>query len=260
MTAISKRAAILASTRMQLLLLRRSRVLYAALVLALVPPLAAAVLLGWQRGVLLFDDVIQLDVVLLPLAAALLVAPVLADELGRQTFSYLACRPAPRYALLVGRFLVAGPALALLFAVATVLAYLVAGLTATRELVDYLPHLGQATLAVALATLVYAALAAGLGAVFPRHPLAAMVGWVAVVELGIGSLSGSGPLSFLSIAFHLRSLAGLPAPRTELGFSLPVSTQSPVYSVLALVAIAVLAGVAGGWRIAGVEPGPDENG
>ena len=223
--------------RLQLLLLRRGSLRWTALALLCLPVVATAVLLGWARGVGLFDDVVRLDLFLLPFLPALATAPLLGGESASQTITYFHTRPAPRWTLLVGRYLAVVPPLIAGFVLSTVACYGIAMIRGTvGDLTENLAHLGRVAAAIALGVPAYAALATMLGALLPRHAMLAVAGWLLVVEAGIGTMV-PGWLGLAAMSWHLRQVAGLPQPAALAG---AVPDLSPLLSVGVLVAMAAL--------------------
>jgi len=219
--------------RMSWLRLRRGRVVWAAaLLLAL--PLAYVVALAlaghWGRG--LFDDVCELYFrFLVPFVPALTASTAVAEEVENKTFTFVFARPAPRAALVIGKWAAATlPAIAVVVP-SLALAWLLAGLRFPADLGDSWPHLLRVELAAAAGLAAYGALALALGALFSRHPVMAVLGYLLLVEAGLGSAPIV--LDVVAIAWHLRNLAELPLPETAF------LTLSVPWWVSALVALAL---------------------
>jgi hypothetical protein len=192
--------------------LRRGRLLAVCGVLVALPIVAASALSlagHWGRG--LYDELLEVHFrFLLPFVPALLAAPAIADELERRTIGFVFMRPAPRAALVLGKWAATVvPVLAAqLLSVAGV--YLISLARFPGDLAEQLPHLAATLAAVALGTVAFTALALALGTAFSRHPLVAVAAYLLIVEAGLGSAPIL--LNLAALSWHLRNLAGLPVP------------------------------------------------
>jgi hypothetical protein len=217
-----------------LLRLRRGKLLWVCVALCLLPVAAAAVLavLG-HFGRPLFDELSQLYFrFLVPFVPALLASPLVGEELEQRTLTFLFARPAPKGALLVGKcWAVAGPFAALL-GLSLLGVWLLSGLRAPGDLPSLFPLFARAELALAAGVLTYTALSALLGTWFPRHPFVVVLGYLLVVEAGLGSAPI--PLHLLTVGWHLRNLAGLELPAGLWSEGLP--------AWISLASVAVLSG------------------
>jgi ABC-type transport system involved in multi-copper enzyme maturation permease subunit len=185
--------------------LARGRLLWLCAALSLVPVVAAVVLRATGHGDELFDGVTALSLrVLAPLVPSLLASGCIAEEIEQRTYTFVFARPAPRAALVIGKYVAALlPSLAL-SAVAIAIVWLLATATPIARLVE-------AEVAVLLGAAAFTALAAAIGSVFTRHPFVVVALYLLVVEAGIGS--SAVVLHLLSISYHLRNLAGLDVTR-----------------------------------------------
>ncbi len=140
------------------------------------------------------------------LAAALHLAPAIADEVEVGTISYLWSRPVPRYAVLVGKIIAIAPILAIGFGAAIAISWGIAG-SAGGD-----PFEGISLVRVELAAMAEivgaCAFAAGAGALFPKHPFVFVMAYVLLGEQLLSVVPG---LGFLSVAHHALEAAGLPS-------------------------------------------------
>ncbi len=195
--------------RLLWLRLARGRLIWLSVILFLLPVIVTGVLAAngdWGLG--FFDKVAESYLTfLVPLTAALLAAPTIADEIEGKTFTFVFARPAPRYTLLVGRLLAAAPALLLAVVICVPLSWLFTQLKYPTEMAASLPHLLRMVTAIALSVLGFFSLAQLFGAVFPKHPFLASLAYFFVVESEVGTSRIS--LRNLTMTFHLRNLSGL---------------------------------------------------
>ena len=190
--------------------LRRGRLLYVCAVLLVLPILGAAGLAiagHWGRG--LFDELLELYFrFLVPFVPALLASPVVAEEIDAKTYTFLFARPAPRSALVVGKYIAVVVPATLVTVAAIAACWLIAMARFPSDMGENLAHLAQAELAAVLGTLAFASLASVLGSLFTRHPFMGVIAYLLVVEAGLGSTPIV--LNLLAISWHLRNLADLP--------------------------------------------------
>lgn len=196
--------------------LRRGRLLWVCAALLALPIAGAGVLTAagqWGPG--LFDSLLELDFrFVVPFVPALLASTLIADELERRTATYLFSRPAPRASMVLGKYAAVAVPLAVGMAISIALTFAIAMSRDPGDLAGSLGHLARVEVAAVLGIFAYAALAAAVGALFPRHPFVAVVGYLLVVEAGIGSLPIV--IDLVAIAWHLRNLADLPLPNAVL--------------------------------------------
>jgi ABC-type transport system involved in multi-copper enzyme maturation permease subunit len=219
--------------RISWLRLRRGRVVWAAAALWALPlvyVVGLAIAGHWGRG--LFDDVCELYIrFLVPFVPALAAATAIADEIEHKTFTFAFARPAPRGALVVGKWAAATLPSLVLVVPSLALVWLVAEARFPADLAETWSHLLRVEVAVVAGLLAYGALALALGALFTRHPVVAVLAYLFLVEAGLGSAPIV--LNLLAIAWHLRNLAELPLPATTF-----LSAAVPAWAS-ALVALAV---------------------
>lgn len=231
--------------RMTWLRMRRGRVVWAAAALLLLPLLYVAGLAiagQWGRG--LFDNVCELYFrFLVPFVPALTTASAIAEEIENKTFTFVFARPAPRASLVLGKWAAATlPAIAMVVP-SLALAWVVAQLRFAGDMAETWPHLLRVELAAVAGVGAYGALALALGAVFSRHPVIAVLGYLLLVEAALGSAPIV--LNLVAIAWHLRNVAELPLPDTAFmalkvpwwGSALAALAVTPLLLFLSTVAV-----------------------
>jgi len=200
--------------RMAWLRMRRGRVVWLAAAMFALPLVYVAGLAiagHWGRG--LFDDVCELYFrFLIPFVPALTASAAVAEEIENKTFTFVFARPAPRGSLVLGKLWAATvPALAVVVP-SLVLTWLVAMVRFPSDMADTWPHLLHVELAAIAGLCAYAALAAAIGTLFSRHPLVAVLVYLLVIEMVLGSAPIV--LNLVTISWHLRNVAELPLPET----------------------------------------------
>lgn len=217
--------------------LARGRLIWIALVLLFLPAIVTGVLAATgDWGVGFFDKVSESYLgFLVPLCAALLAAPTVADEIEGKTFTFLFARPAPRYALLLGRLAAAIPALVLACVVFLPLSWLLTQLKYPAEMAQSVPHLLRMIAAVTLSVLGFFAIAQLLGVVFPRHPFVAALAYFFVFEDEVGTSTIK--LRLATVTFHARNLAGLSTSEVPPALSAAIIV---VLCAIALITAAIL--------------------
>lgn len=190
--------------RMHLLRLGRGRLKWAVLALLLLPVAGAGAALPFDRAP--FDNLLELYLrFLLPFLPALIASPVVAEEIEGRTFTFLFARPAPRAALVLGKFVAIAAPLAAGIVLSLLLTFLVGSLRGTGE--DFLaglPQLGRVVGVSLLGIAAFTALAALCGAWFTRHPFMAAVGYLLMFEWMFGFVP---LLKLATVTWHLRRLA-----------------------------------------------------
>jgi ABC-type transport system involved in multi-copper enzyme maturation permease subunit len=231
--------------RMTWLRMRRGRALWAAAVLLALPIVYAgglAIAGHWGRG--LFDDVSELYFrFLIPFVPALTAASAVAEEIENKTFTFVFARPAPRASLIVGKLVAATlPAIAVVVP-SLALTWLVAMLRFPADMAETWPHLLRVELAATAGLAAYGALSMALGTIFSRHPVVAVLGYLILVEAGVGSAPIV--LNLIAVAWHLRNIAELPLPDTNFmslqvpwwGSALVALAVTPLFAFLSTVAV-----------------------
>jgi ABC-type transport system involved in multi-copper enzyme maturation permease subunit len=200
--------------RMSWLRLRRGRLMWAAAALWALPLVYAvglAIAGHWGRG--FFDDVCELYFrFLVPFVPALVASSAVAEEIENKTFTFVFARPAPRASLVVGKWAAATlPSLAVVVP-SLALAWLAAHVRFPADMAETWPHLLRVEAAAVLGLLAYGGLALALGTMFSRHPVVAVLGYLLVIEVGLGAAPIV--LHLMAIGWHLRNVADLPLPST----------------------------------------------
>jgi len=192
--------------------LKRGRLLWACAVLLALPLVGGAALAaGGHWGTGLFDELMEIYFrFLVPFVPALLASPIIAEEIESRTFTFVFARPAPRPALVLGKYVAVVAPVLLAQLVAVTLLYFIALVRFPGDIGPNLGHLVLTLSSVALGTLAFAALALALGSAFTRHPFVGVVLYLLVIEAGLGSTGIV--LNLAAISWHLRNLAGLPTP------------------------------------------------
>lgn len=213
--------------------LKRGRLLWTCAILLALPILgAAALVIGGHWGTGLFDELMEIYFrFLVPFVPALLASPIIAEEIESRTFTFVFARPAPRPALVMGKYFAVVVPVLLAQLAAVTLIYFISLLRFPGDIGSNLGHLGTTVLAVALGTLVFAAIALALGSAFTKHPFVGVVLYLLLIEAGLGSAPIV--LNLMAMSWHLRNLAGLPVP--DIAF---MALHVPAYAS-ALVAAAV---------------------
>jgi ABC-type transport system involved in multi-copper enzyme maturation permease subunit len=235
--------------------IRRGRLKWTALVLLILPVLGTGVLAltgSWGRD--LFDNILEIHLRFLVLfLPALATSQTVAEEIENKTFTFIFVRPAPRWAMPIGKYLAAVGPLCVLFVLSVTASFVIALLippAGPHELVENLPTLGRALAAVVLGVLVFAAVAAVMGSWFTRHPFVAVMGFLLLIEGLIASL----PLiiSVVAMSWHLRNLAGVGIAQQS-NFVFGEAHLEPWVSAAILVAVAGFALLGAGTSVQGAE-------
>jgi ABC-type transport system involved in multi-copper enzyme maturation permease subunit len=190
--------------------LKRGRLVWVCAALLALPVVGAGALAAaghWGRG--LFDEILEVYFrFLIPFVPALLASPVIAEEIENKTYTFVFARPAPRSALVLGKFVAVVTPAAAATTISIALVWLLAMIRFPGDMADNVAHLAQAEAAALLGTFAFAALASALGSLFTRHPFAAVVGYLLLIEAGLGSA----PIvvNLLAMSWHLRNPADLP--------------------------------------------------
>jgi ABC-type transport system involved in multi-copper enzyme maturation permease subunit len=192
--------------------LARGRLRWVVLALLALPVVGTGALaLGGAKGQDLLTNMLEVYfrflVLFLP---ALTASQIVAEEIEGKTFTFLFARPAPRWAMPLGKYLATVAPLVALFAVSASLCCAIAMLppdVSASDRVDMLGILGRALAALTLGVLTFGAMTALIGAWFTGHPFIAVMGYLLVVEGLLASLPTI--FSVAAMSWHLRNLAGL---------------------------------------------------
>jgi ABC-type Na+ efflux pump permease subunit len=248
-TTIGLAQAAKVHARMSWLRLRRGRLVWAAAALWALPLVYAvglAIAGHWGRG--FFDEVCELYFrFLVPFVPALVAASAVAEEIENKTFTFVFARPAPRASMVLGKWAAATlPSLAILVP-SLLVAWVVAQLRFPGDMATTWVHLLRVAAAATLGLLAYGALAMALGTLFSRHPVVAVLGYLLVIEVGLGAAPLV--LHLLAIGWHLRNVAELPLPATTV---LAVEVPAWASALVALVITPALLALTG-MSVAGAE-------
>ena len=201
--------------RLSFMRLRRGRAAWAAAAMFALP---LAYIIGlvianhWGRGV--FDEVNELYFrFLVPFVPTLLLSAAVAEEVENKTFTFVFARPAPRGALVLGKWLAATlPAMAII-APSLAISWALSNARFPEDFAREWPHLLRVEAAALIGLGFYGALAVTIGSIFSRHPLIAVLGYLLLIEEALGSAPIV--LDLLAGSWHLRNLAQLPLPSTQ---------------------------------------------
>jgi ABC-type transport system involved in multi-copper enzyme maturation permease subunit len=217
----------LAWTRM-----KRGRLLWLCAALLALPVVGTGLLVifgHWGRT--LFDEVAEIHFrFLLPFVPALLASPIVSEELDQKTFTFLFARPAPRSAMVLGKLAaVVGPTLGMA-ALSVALTWALAMIRFPQDYAETAGHLARAEIATVVGVFAYAGVATLFGSWFTRHPFVAVLGYLLLVEAGLGSAPIV--LNLLAMSWHLRNLAQLALPTGSLTLDVPALVSAAVPLVL----------------------------
>lgn len=228
--------AALVIARYAWLRLWRGKSYWITLVLA-AAPVALAVLPGSMAGTAheRWRGALELAIQLVPLSAAIHLAGAVAEELESATVTYLWTRPIPRAALLLGKLLAALPVMLLVAVVPVIAAYAITGASAA----ELASGLAATTLGAVTASMV----AAGIGALVPRHAFLVTLSYLLFLDKILGAVPN---LGYVSIVYYMRAIAGLHA-------DVAAAPAAVVLVVLALLWLGV-----GLWRLGTIEPTPGD--
>jgi ABC-type transport system involved in multi-copper enzyme maturation permease subunit len=229
-------SAVKTYARLAWLSLRRKKLVWICAGIAFLPSLASIALLAQGNGGRdLYDNLARLYFgFMVPFVPTLLLAPAVSDEVEGKTWTFLFARPAPRSAMLLGKFAAATAAAAAMMAAALAVAWALCLTRLTSDFGPELLHFLRTELAAVLGVAAFGALAAALGTAFVKHPLIAALIYLLVVETWLGSRPVI--LNVVAISWHLRNLAELGQP----------SNYGPTADLPALISALILAGLPAG--------------
>jgi ABC-type transport system involved in multi-copper enzyme maturation permease subunit len=195
---------------------RRGRMLWlSGAILLLVVGSAVISLVTGRGGLDFFEGVTDLMLrYLAPLVMLLHASSAVSEEVQARTITYLFSRPIPRWTLPMGKF--AG---AVLLGFAMLLPALAATyiITMLGEWYAFFPEIGKlwsGLVALALAVLLYGAVATAFGTMVTGYSFVAALFYVLIVEVGLAFAPGW--LKVIAMTVHLRVIAGLYEPTTTL--------------------------------------------
>jgi len=230
---------------------RRGKLLWVAAILMALPVVGAAGLfLGgfWGRGT--FDDLLEVYFrFLIPFVPVLLASNVVAEEIENRTFTFLFARPAPRSALVLGKYFTVVVPTLLAVTVSIALSWALVMARFPEDFANTATHFLRVELAAALGVCGYAGLAVLLGSWFTRHPFVGVLGYLLVIELGLASAPIV--LNVFAMSWHLRNLAELPLPSLD-SVNMTISVAPEISAIIPLVWVGLGLGL-GSLAVSGAE-------
>jgi ABC-type transport system involved in multi-copper enzyme maturation permease subunit len=176
------------------------------------PALASAALLAQGNGGRdLYDNLMELYFYfMVPFVPTLLLASAVGDEVDGKTYTFWFARPAPRAAMLLGRWATATASAAAMMALSLLVAWGLSMLRLSTPFFPELVHFARTEIGAILGVAAFGALAITLGTFFVKHPLIAAIVYLLLIEATVGST----PLviNVVSLSWHLRNLADLGQP------------------------------------------------
>lgn len=201
--------------------LSRSRAVWVASVLAVLPILYASAVRA--RHALVHEELFVFVELVLAVLVPMLLASSIGEEIEDRTLTYLWSRPVPRWTVLAGKLCALAP-VALGFALASW-----GGAVSTAT--DAMPA-GRTVLALAAGSLAISAVATGLAMLSPRHGMALSIVYM-LADTFLGALPAS--LAKLSITYQTRAVSGLYSSYDALGGGLvALAALSAVWMVVAV--------------------------
>ncbi len=233
--------------RMHWTRLSRGRLRYALAILLALPVATAAVALGFDRAP--FDYVLELYFrFLVPFLPALGASAIVSEEIESRTFTFIFARPAPRVAMVLGKFVAFTGPLLVGFTISLAATYAVASLRGGGD--DFVAGLGPFARALGVSlvgVIVFSAITSLVGSWFTRSPFMGAVGYVLLIEWIFSFVPF---FKLLTVTWHLRNLAAFNAGKVLLGSD----WQVPLWgSALALVAFGGLSMLGAAAAVSGAE-------
>ncbi len=221
--------------------LKRGKLLRACAALIFLPAvIAIPLVIAGQWGGGFFQNMLEVYFrFIIPFVPALLASPCVAEEIENRTFTFVFARPAPRSALVFGKYVAMVVPSLLAVALSIAIVWLLAMLRFREDMPAALPGLLRGEAAALLGVMAFSALACAFGSLFTKHPFVAVAVYLLLVEAGIGSTPIV--LHFLAVSWHLRNLAGLLPPSTA-GF---LSLDVPAWGSALWVSIVTFLGLGG---------------
>jgi ABC-type transport system involved in multi-copper enzyme maturation permease subunit len=179
---------------------------------------------------------------LVPLLMALHGSAAVSEEVQGKTITYLFSRPIRRWALPMGKYLGSVGLGLVLFCPALVLTYVIAMLGEMELFGADLSRLGMGLVALCLAVLLYGAIATAFGTMASSYSFVLALVYLLVVEVSFSFVPGW--FKVISMAVHLRVVAGLYVPKTTLfqadpKLTIPVALVAVGAELLMWLAIAI---------------------
>lgn len=138
----------------------------------------------------------SMELLLLAVAAAMIVAWPVGEEIDDRSATYLWSRPFPRWTILAGKLAALTPVVVAMFVLGWT-----AVIAATTKTFTVAPYASLVAGAVAASLA-----AAGMAMVLPKHPFAIALLVLGVLDQPIGAMPSS--IHFIAISHHVRVLAG----------------------------------------------------
>lgn len=219
--------AVFAIARLTALRFMRSRVLWIATFLAILPMVPFALGAGIDESVAeRWQDYLEAIAYMHMLVASLLMSPAIAEEIEDKTYTYLWSRPIPRWSVLVGK-LITGTCIASAMLVASAL---------VATFVTGMPEglvLARSLLALVLGVIAVGVISSSLGILLPKHAIAASLTYFMVLDLIIGSLPFAA--ARVSVSHNVIEIGVGAAPEASTPTSLLwLAIMSSVWGLLAL--------------------------
>jgi ABC-type transport system involved in multi-copper enzyme maturation permease subunit len=208
----------------------RSRAIYGAILLALMPLAMAVIFRG--LGERHWRGVVEIGHASAAVLAALVVAGPIGEEFEDRTMTYLWSRPLPRWSVIVGKLVALAPLAALLVAGGMAIALRESG-------GEPMGAIERVALAMGLGMLARAAVAAAIATLVPRQALALTIAYLFFFDLPLAAIPAR--LQVATIWFHEDAIAGL-----ELDERTPAG-------VIGLCAIAAFFLAVALWRVRRIE-------
>ncbi len=178
--------AVIAIAQLTLTRFLRSKTLWVAAILAVIPLLP--LLIGAREAkdpIQNWEKFIKIAAYMQLLVVSLLTAPAIAEEIEDKTYTYLWSRPIPRWTVLAGKLLIGGILGTAMMAISLGLGSQIAGLTDPVVIATGIT-------AMTLGVITTGCIASCFGTLLPKHPLAISISYFMVLDLGISATPFSG--------------------------------------------------------------------
>lgn len=231
--------AALRVARLELLRVSRGRAIRAGGIMSLLLVLAATLgcILGEGDAGATFNGTVRTLFPFLAIALGLVFATrAMADDVETATVHYLLMLPMPRWAVVLGKYLCAAFVTATIVLVSTALLYLGTHLAEPSAFAEHLDDFGRALGGMAAASLCYTAIFLFLGAAVSDLPYLLSLLFVALIEVGLGSVSF---LELCAVRYHAGVVMGVPHDPGLLG-----TPDTPVWVALVVIASLTVVGLA----------------
>lgn len=233
-SVLSSVEAVAAIARLAVTRATRSRSLWVALGLSLLPTLYA---IGhriaghdpsahWARA-------LGTCTLLIAVIPPILVASSIADDIDDKTSAYLWSRPLARWTIVIGKLIGLAPFVVLCTSLAVTISWVALG----PGLVP-VDAFARGLAALAAGALAASAIAAGIATLAPRFAVATAVCWLLLIDLPVGGLDVG--LHVIATSFGARALAG-------------VGNGDPVTGAISLVVLTALGLGVALWRTERIE-------